>query len=218
MLAKMFAVAALTFGAAVASAETPTVIMWDDLVPKGAPIENPFLELDEDTRFDLGVVAGGRLDLEMGFIDEGSDDHKMIQEVEQKLALAGVNVDDMMQAAADLDAEIMRRGYDTVTELDGSVVRMPGYALPLEGTDGAITEFLLVPYVGACIHVPAPPPNQVVYVEVENSYNPQSLYDPVWITGQIKIQSASRSLTFIDGTTDVPTGYTIKALSIEPYQ
>ncbi len=50
-------------------------------------------------------------------------------------------------------------------ELNGSKVKIPGFVIPLEGDDKAVTEFLLVPYFGACIHVPPPPPNQIIYVK-----------------------------------------------------
>ena len=49
-------------------------------------------------------------------------------------------------------------------ELNGQFVKIPGFVVPLEGTAELTTEFLLVPYFGACIHVPPPPSNQIVYV------------------------------------------------------
>lgn len=218
MFAKTFAVLALGLWATLAAAETPETIMWDDLVPPGDPIENPFLNLDEDTRFDLGTIAVWRADMELGFIEVGSDDHKTLLKMEADFAASGIDVDAMMAAAQKLDEEIARRGHDTVAALDGQTIRMPGYALPLEAVEGGIREFLLVPYIGACIHVPPPPPNQIVFVETSEEFIAESLYDPVWITGKIEIQAGSRSLTFVDGTNDIPTGYTIKAVNIEPYE
>ena len=51
--------------------------------------------------------------------------------------------------------------------LDGATVRLPGFIIPLDARrDGVLDEFLLVPYFGACIHVPPPPPNQLVYVRM----------------------------------------------------
>ena len=51
---------------------------------------------------------------------------------------------------------------------DGAVVRVPGFIIPLEDNDQEVSEFLLVPYPLACIHVPAPPPNQIVHVKMDN--------------------------------------------------
>ena len=50
---------------------------------------------------------------------------------------------------------------------DGAIVRVPGFIIPLEDNDQAVSEFLLVPYPLACIHVPAPPPNQIVHVKMD---------------------------------------------------
>ena len=103
-------------------------------------------------------------------------------------------------------------------ELDGKIVRLPGYALPLEASEAGVLEFLLVPYVGACIHVPPPPPNQIVYAELTEAYRLKNLFDAVWITGRIEARSASRALSFVDGQAAVPTGYTMQVISVEPYE
>ncbi len=70
-----------------------------------------------------------------------------------------------------------------VTAYNDKTIRMPGYLLPLDfGSEGS-KQFLLVPYVGACIHVPPPPPNQIVLVTTEKPYQSQGLFEPVWVTG-----------------------------------
>lgn len=218
MFRSLFAAVLLLAGATAHAVESSQEINWDSLIPPERPIENPIMDLDEDARFDLGAVVSYRADLRLGFIDEGSTEHKTMLEMEADLEARGIDVDAMMAAVDELDAEIQRRGTETVKDLDGKIVRIPGYALPLEFSETGVTEFLLVPYVGACIHTPAPPANQIVFVELKQTYRSQNLYDPVWITGQIKIQPSSRALTFVDGTTDVATGYTINAISVEPYQ
>jgi hypothetical protein len=53
-------------------------------------------------------------------------------------------------------------------KLDEQEVRIPGFVVPLEGDAKTVTAFLLVPYFGACIHVPPPPTNQVIYVSVNS--------------------------------------------------
>jgi hypothetical protein len=94
---------------------------------------------------------------------------------------------------------------------------MPGYALPLEQSAEGVTEFLLVPYVGACIHVPPPPANQIVYVKLQTPYKVANLFDPVWITGRIAVEAASRNLSLVDGAAPVETGYRIDGIAVEPY-
>ena len=96
-----------------------------------------------------------------------------------------------------------------VEELNGKQVRIPGYLLPLEVSGFKVTEFLLVPYVGACIHVPPPPPNQIVYVKVlqNGGYKNKELYEPVWVTGKMKVTSMVKELYLADGSAGVDIGY-----------
>ena len=76
---------------------------------------------------------------------------------------------------------------------------MPGYLLPLEFDGTAVTEFLLVPYVGACIHTPPPPPNQIVHVHAEPGFETEELYMPVWVTGQMSTEGSTENLNYVDG-------------------
>lgn len=79
-----------------------------------------------------------------------------------------------------------------VESLDGKFVKLPGFIVPLESDEGGLlSEFLLVPYYGACIHTPAPAPNQVVYISLEEPFNLTSMYDAYWITGTIKTERYS---------------------------
>ena len=79
--------------------------------------------------------------------------------------------------------------------LDGNNVRLPGFIVPLEvSKDGKVTEFFLVPYVGACIHVPPPPPNQLIYVRAEKGLALESIWEAYWVTGKLSITNRSTRL------------------------
>lgn len=69
-----------------------------------------------------------------------------------------------------------------VDTFDGKRVKIPGFVVPLEGTPELTTEFLLVPYFGACIHVPPPASNQIVYVTFEEGIPLDNIYDAIWVT------------------------------------
>lgn len=202
---------------ASAAAETPRVIIWEELIPTSEPIENPFLKLDESVRDDVGFVLRVMDDLRLEFITKDSDEYLRAIEVDEDLKSKGIDVSALLAKIDELDAEIARRGAEVVDDLDGQVIRMPGYALPLELSEDGVMEFLLVPYVGACIHSPPPPPNQMVFVTLREEYKMQSLYDPVWITGRLRTEPSSRSLSFVDGQSQVSTGYALDAITIEPY-
>ena len=101
------------------------------------------------------------------------------------------------------------RSAPVVGELDGQQVRLPGFMVPLDFEDTETSEFLLVPYFGACIHVPPPPSNQIVYVTTVAGYPMKELFEPVWVTGVISTKA------FLNEVGDA--GYTLKATIIEPY-
>lgn len=98
-----------------------------------------------------------------------------------------------LKQGGDLPAVMYSR--NTVAELDGRLIRLGGYPVPLE-TDaaGRSTEFFLVPYPGACIHVPPPPPNQIVLVRHPAGILIEDIYAPLWVTGQLQVEAVSNSL------------------------
>jgi hypothetical protein len=72
-----------------------------------------------------------------------------------------------------------------IKDLNGRAVRIPGFVVPVEFDEEIITEFFLVPYFGACIHSPPPPPNQIIYVQAAKGLKLKTLYDPFWISGKL---------------------------------
>jgi hypothetical protein len=83
----------------------------------------------------------------------------------------------------------------TVASLNNRQIRLGGYPVPLE-TDGKgrSTLFFLVPYPGACIHVPPPPPNQMVLVRYPKGLKMGDIYNPLWVTGKLKVEKVSNTL------------------------
>lgn len=76
---------------------------------------------------------------------------------------------------------------DSLRRLDGQRLRLAGFVVPLEDFQERAAEFLLVPYYGACVHMPPPPANQMVYAKVKAGVVPLSLFAPVWIEGTLRI-------------------------------
>jgi hypothetical protein len=100
---------------------------------------------------------------------------------------------------------------EEVRKLDGQTVRVAGYIVPLDDDAREISEFLLVPYVGACIHTPPPPPNQMVYVKMTRNERARfGLMDGVWVTGAIFIGRR--------GSPYGPTFYAMTATRVEEYR
>jgi len=98
-----------------------------------------------------------------------------------------------------------------VSELDGAAVRLPGFVVPLQSDGETVEEFLLVPYYGACVHVPPPPANQTVYVVTEQGKGTrQKLFDTVWVNGTLGVKQ-------VDSEAGV-AGYILYASEVTPYE
>jgi hypothetical protein len=71
-----------------------------------------------------------------------------------------------------------------VAEFNGKAIKLAGFVVPLDFNDeGIVTEFFFVPYFGACIHLPAPPPNQIIFVKHKEGLTLDEFYNPIWISG-----------------------------------
>lgn len=109
------------------------------------------------------------------------------------------------------DTAIQIGTFNTVKELNGKKIKIPGYTVPFEyGADAQIKEFLLVPYFGACLHAPPPPPNQTIFVIAEKPIKMKDLAQAVWIEGTIHTQTQESELA--------DAAYTITMTAIEEYE
>ena len=96
-----------------------------------------------------------------------------------------------------------------VPALNGSRIRIPGFLVPLDAARGQVSEFLLVPYFGACIHTPPPPANQIIHVVPVRPYKAEAM-EPVWVSGVIE---TTRSDTVMGNA-----GYRLRAELVAPYR
>lgn len=84
---------------------------------------------------------------------------------------------------------------NVVADFDGKGIKIPGYIVPLQqNADKEVTEFFIVPYFGACLHMPPPPPNQIIYAKYPDGIELESLYTAFWFTGTVKIQTIDNAL------------------------
>lgn len=90
-------------------------------------------------------------------------------------------------------------------------IRLPGFVVPLASDEEQrVTEFFIVPYFGACLHTPPPPPNQIVYVKMEKGFELESIYSPFWFEGTLKIAQTDHSLG--------SSAYSINLDKLYPYE
>lgn len=94
--------------------------------------------------------------------------------------------------------------------MNGARIRIPGFVVPLENQRNQITEFLLVPYFGACIHVPPPPANQLIHVFPSKPLKDVQTMQAVWVSGTVENIAADTSMG--------RAGYRMKAEIVAPYK
>jgi len=143
-------------------------------------------------------------------IPDGYDASEKINELKEQLGKFRDNDPEAMMIYGNIQAELDNAPVNT--SLDGKLIKMPGFIAPLEVGNGVVSEFLLVPYYGACIHLPPPPMNQTVLIKADKGQGIK-LKDvnlPVWITGKLKA---------VEERTDIgAAGYRIENAKVEIYK
>ena len=155
-------------------------IEWNDLIPEE----------------DLNVLMNPP-----GYIDD-LEDTAFDDDISAQLT---INVD---SAANDRYQQALV-STNIIEEMNGLSVRIPGFVVPVEFDEESITEFFLVPYFGACIHSPPPPPNQIMYVHAPKGLKLDTLYDPFWISGKLSTSMVENYMA--------AAAYSLKMTSYEAY-
>lgn len=95
-----------------------------------------------------------------------------------------------------------------LANLNHRVVRVPGFMVPLEDQQQLVSEFLLVPTPQACIHVPPPPSNQMVYIKMEKPT--EAAFGPIWVYGTLSLTSKKHMYG--------EASFELSGMSVEPYR
>jgi hypothetical protein len=158
-----------------------TVITWDDLSPaKGEKVKK---NIDKNAGI-IGIPDISEFGGSQERFDIFLDDMKFLKEMQGDGGFINMN-------------------------LNNKKIKIAGYIAPITFDGDDITEFLFVPYRGACIHVPPPPPNQIIYVKSASGLKADDMWAPQWITGTL---SASPVSTFV-----ADVGYSMEEASVSPY-
>lgn len=100
---------------------------------------------------------------------------------------------------------------DALRSVNGRRVKVPGYMVPLDDSARGVTEFILVPYYGACIHTPPPPPNQMVYVKMRGNRRVDvNLWEPIWIEGDLQVEEIDSPYGAV--------GHQLAGITLSPYR
>ena len=198
-----------------AMALDPVEIAWVDLLPEERPYHDPFAELEYRQISDLADLY--RIEV-LKTREENDESRARALELREGLVSQGLDPDQLFRQREIVMNQRKLAATEPNPDLLGKLVRLPGYLLPLEMVDQKAIEFLLVPTVGACIHTPPPPANQMVFVRYVQGFDVDELYKPVWISGEMRAQSHSNALNLVDGQADIETTYFVEAVSVEIYK
>ncbi|MCC4781628.1 DUF3299 domain-containing protein [Vibrio lentus] len=210
-LSLVLSVLSLTTVSLPTYANTAFALEWQDLnsAAQEVTLEMPDLT-DQQMRLLQGVIA----------MSASKEEQAQQQAVEFKETLKeqGINADEVI-ALRDEYMQTMKASAEAITtEFDGKKVRVPGFIVPLEFSEGmTATEFLLVPVAGACIHMPPPPANQIVRVSFPEGFQVQNVQYPVWVEGDFSSNKVTEEVYLVDGKSNLTMGYEMNASMIEDY-
>ena len=184
------------------------LLTWKDLeAPQD--FEDPYEKLELDQLRQLGELAYYRE------IENIAKDELTAYEESRKdslvkwLKAAQVDYEYLFEIRPKVEEMRAKRANAVNASLNNTNIEISGYLLPLNFNQGKANEFLLVPWVGACIHTPAPPKNQIIYIKTKEWREAVELYDPVMVSGLLQVGEKISDLYLVDGTTQINTGYTI---------
>lgn len=87
----------------------------------------------------------------------------------------------------------------------GKEITIKGFMMPLDYDSKTVVEFLFMPYVPSCMHVPPPPANQLVLVKMKKGISIQPSFFPIELTGKITL----------DANKDLESSYKMEGLKIK---
>jgi uncharacterized protein len=140
-------------------------------------------------------------------VPTGYDPNRLLRKYYQDVAMLKDN-----DPRAHRLAEELRKAWESapvVEALNNKIVRLSGFLVTLEGDGKAVSEFLLVPFFGACIHVPPPPSNQIVLVRTAaRPFKVKQMFQMVAVTGQLRAEAVRNDVA--------SASYVIEATHVEP--
>jgi len=205
---------------AIAQASQP--ITWGDLqapaameLPAAMKFDDPFAELSEDQLYDVAQIARYRALRQQGKTGSYVPSENEL-EILADLEAQGIDVDWLLSQRERV-TQARRQQMMAPADVRGQQVEISGYMLPLNQKRQRTTDLLLVPWVGACIHTPPPPANQMIHVEFPAGVTVSDRFTPVTVTGVLEHSLERHQLFLVDGSRDVEAAYAIAADSVSAY-
>jgi len=201
----------------VAQAAEPIKVTFNDLQAKVEPYVNPFKSLTEDQLYNLSVYA--QISEMQKFVPDRVTESMQIdaQVAKEELIADKIDIEDMLTKGKAISEMHRKAAISPNTLLADKTIEIGGYMLALEFDNGLVTEFLLVPTIGACSHKPVPPANQILLVNSAKPVKAGEAYEAVRVTGILRLSEQQKSLYLVDGKKSIDMAYTINDAMVVPY-
>ena len=192
------------------SALAQSRLTWNDLQPPETTVQNPYAHLSTRQTYDLATLTRLQAWVDENQVFSDSLRAQKIAQLEKKLRAQGLDVTALLSQVDQARAYWQDQSRSTNPKWTGQTIQLEGYMLPLaQNRANRVTEFLLVPYVGACIHVPPPPPNQIIHIQLEQAITTPGLFTQVIVEGELQSQPATYELFRVDGSGPVEVTYSL---------
>jgi hypothetical protein len=198
--------------AAIAASEAK-IVAWEALQPPPVIEDNPFDRLSDEQRDVMRQIALGQLMEERGIAPKTASGQSL-RALKAKLHAQGLDADALL-AQRKVIAEQRRNAAESgVPALEGQQVLLTGYLVPAVPDGNPSTEFLLVPWVGACSHTAPAPPNQTVRIHTPQPLALQKAYQAAQVQGPLQLKKQAIDVFAVDGSLRMHAVYAMEASAI----
>jgi hypothetical protein len=212
------AAAVLLLPAWCMAAAEPAALAWSDLRPAEVAEVNPFAQLNDAQLVALGEIVFSRT-LESRGHAIGDAGRAKRDALTAQLTRDGLDVETLLKQREQLIAQRRDAAETPVAAWQGRTVRLTGYLVPASADGRGVTDYLLVPWAGACSHTPPPPMNQIVRVRAEALALPHEdavarSGTPLTLTGTMEVRPVEQMLFFADGMVPIRSAYALQGAAV----
>ncbi len=179
-----------------------TPLLWSELPdPSVQDFHDPFRALSPEQFDDLVYVLRlrSRLQQDVGTAEERQMWQQNLFETEDALAAEKIDIDRLLSQRDNVIAQRAKAGSQGNPDLEGKAATIQGYAIPAPQAPNGASIIYLVPRPGMCSHLPPPPPNQMIRVELETDWMPEYIHQSVEVTGRLTISPSNTQFVVVDG-------------------
>jgi len=194
------------------------ITSWDDLRPANEiQFDDPIARLSQEQLRDLRIIVRIRWLIANHKSEPNGVSAREEERLVKHLYSQGIDVERLLSQREAIAEKRRKKLESNGSGVVDTVIRIPGYVVPLFPDQPEVRDFLLVPWVAPCAHFPPPTANQVIHVTIEPGMAPRGRYDPVWIEGILHRNPSDHTLFLVDGVSHMEADYTLEGIFIADY-